>query len=150
MPRTTTTLKTTPKTRRTFDALGRLCAVGMGLVLLASVGCEHMQSIKTGAKPVALQDGMGLMEAAGALGCTGENEASGMRTSTSRRATEWNVAWRIGRVYELDQTQVVAIYSAWNSSEEQDAPPASAFRLVDWSTQETRSTDPITLWNRAH
>ena len=149
MSRTTTTPKTTPKTRRRFDALGRLSALGMGLVLLAAIGCEHMESIEAGAEPVALQDGMGLMEAAGALGCTGENEASGMRTSTGRRATEWNVEWRIGRVYELDQTKVVAIYSAWNSSEEQDAPPTSAFRLVDWSTQETRSTNPITLWNSA-
>ncbi len=150
MPRSTTTPRTTQKTRRMFDSLGRLCAVGMGLILLASIGCERMQSTQADARGVALQDGMGLMEAAGALGCTGENEASGMRTGTSRRTTEWDVEWRIGRVYELDQTKVVAIYSAWNSSEEQDAPPASAFRLVDWSTQEARSTEPITLWNRAH
>jgi hypothetical protein len=150
MFRTTTAASTRTTARRRLGSLGRLCAVGMGLALLTAIGCERMLVNEPSPEHIALQDGMGLKEAAGALGCMGANEASGMRTSQSIRTTEWNVEWRIGRVYELDRTKVVAIYSAWNSSDEHDAPPASAFRLVDWSMQETRSTDPITLWNGTH
>lgn len=147
MSRTTTSAANTPPRQRPFFLPSSLWALGLGMVLLTSMGCERIRPLERNAGQIALKDGMGLMEAAGALGCTGENEASGMRTNPTNQKTAWNVEWRIGRVYELDETKVVAIYSAWNSEDVQDAPPPSAFRLVGWSMQETRSKTPIVLWN---
>ena len=150
MFRTTPSASTTPPRRRRLFLPSSLFALGLGVVLLTAMGCERIRPLERSTSQIALKDGMGLMEAAGALGCAGENEASGMRMNPTNRVTAWNVEWRIGRVYELDETKVVAIYSAWSSEEMQDAPPSSAFRLVGWSMQETRSMAPITLWSGNH
>lgn len=145
MPRTrqATTTDTRPAIATSL-ALG-----GVALLLLLMVGCERMhEPAPSHSEDVALQDGMGMLEAAGALGCEGLREASGMRTNPTNNAADWNVEWRIGCVYNLDDTKVVAVYTAWGSEDSGQAPPPSAYRLVDWSTASAQQVStPITLWS---
>jgi hypothetical protein len=124
-------------------------ACGILMLLLAALGCERMDPGMSALhdRPVELQGGMGLSEAAGALGSDGKEEASGMRTTPAFDSEVWNVEWRVGRVYDIDETRVVAIYAAWGSSDSSEEPPSSAYRLVDWSTDLERGRHPITLWN---
>lgn len=117
------------------------------LALLFMVGCERMQNTDDFHSEIALQNGMGMLEAAGALGCEGQCEASGMRTNPTISSADWNVEWRIGCVYELNDTKVVAVYTAWGSEHAAEAPPTSAYRLVEWSTEASRNHPPITLWS---
>ena len=125
-----------------------VCGIAAGL--LGTVGCEQMEPGWDAPPALSLQGGMGLNEAAGALGSEGQEEASGMRTMSVPGKDDWNVEWRMGRVYEVDETSVVAIYAAWSSSSTNEEPPSSAYRLVDWSTRSTPTEAPITLWTSLH
>lgn len=135
----TTTLNALPSARlRTW-----LCTA-FGLCCLLGPACEPITPSTLPATTVSLQSGMGLIEAAGALGCQGAHEASGMRTRDRHR--DWNVEWRIGRVYELENERIIAIYAAWGSGTTGGAPPSSAYRLVDWRRSGDLERRTIDLW----
>lgn len=124
-----------------------LALSGIALLILFMAGCERMHNPTSNHSELALQDGMGMLEAAGALGCEGHREASGMRTNPTVRPADWNVEWRIGCVYDVDDAKVVAVYAAWGSEDSEQSPPSSAYRLVDWSTEPTQDRSPIALWS---
>ena len=138
------------ETMRSRATRRALLACGITAGLLGAIGCEQMEPGWDAPPALSLQGGMGLNEAAGALGSEGQEEASGMRTMPVSGNDDWNVEWRMGRVYEVDETRVVAVYAAWSSSNTNEKPPSSAYRLVDWARRSRPTEAPITLWTSMH
>ena len=125
-----------------------LLVATLALGLLTMFGCERMVERQEQPSAIALQSGMGVLEAEGALGCQGQREVAGMRTNMMVESnSEWNVEWRIGCVYELENTKVVAVYTAWGSNDADKAPPTSAYRLLEWSAESNPERSQIALWS---